>query len=95
MTVFVFLVYIFAAFRALVYSLFRLQIFRCLLSNCFNLNCNDILVTQSIGFTPVYRGGLDGSILWTMIQTKGFPSAGNEYLCLACFYYALCVVRNF
>ena len=29
-----------------------------------------------VGFLPVLRGGLDGSQLWTMVQTEGFATAG-------------------
>lgn len=38
----------------------------------FTLYC---AVVQSIGYTPVYRPGLDGG-LRTVVQTKGFPTAG-------------------
>ena len=30
----------------------------------------------TIGFLPVLRGALDGAQLWTMVQTKGFATAG-------------------
>ena len=30
----------------------------------------------SLGFPPLVRGSSDGSQLWTMVQTTGFPTAG-------------------